>query len=51
MNLLENDDLSLPPVVAPLHERVSGNASDDLALINQLLEGMDVQILSVIDFE
>ena len=41
MNLLENDDLSLRPVVAPLHERVSGNASDDLALINQLLEIYD----------
>lgn len=41
MSLLENDDLSLRPVVAPLHERVSGNASDDLALINQLLEIYD----------
>lgn len=41
MSLLENDDLSLRPVVAPLHERVSGNASGDLALINQLLEIYD----------
>lgn len=34
MSLLENDDLLLRSVVAPFHERVSGNASDDLALIH-----------------
>lgn len=41
MSLLDDENISMRPVVAPLHERVGGNASDDLLLINQLLEIYD----------
>ncbi|MFF7710745.1 DNA (cytosine-5-)-methyltransferase [Pseudomonas sp. NPDC007930] len=41
MSVLDGDGVSLRPVVAPLHERIGGTASDDLSLIKRLLEIYD----------